>query len=710
MLLMKEPNELIRYAKQGIYEDGKAIAVKLPSHDWIKLTDKEFEAEALKHINIQHQNIVKCVGYSTTKSQNQTSEIDKGRFVITETSARALCFEYHKNIRLDRLIQERFYIVDWETRYRIIKGICEGLRYLQEGWAADIYMVDLEPSRIFVDESMVARIDVQRPGYHNDHLPPEYKSQGLTLKRTDTYSFGVIIMQTMAFYEDYLNRVEETSEEFIELVLCKCKSMQQGTVGHTLSKLYLQQMRRCIQIALACVDHHSSSRPSITEIIDMLNETETRILKQLQTLDVAPLQLCFMFEPPRKYVSCSLQLTNYGGHRIAFRLVSHSSPTKKFFTKLPLYGVVPPKCTYTLTLTMRKWPQQAPLKDEAFTLQSVPVQDQDLQDLDILDQESIITEYNKYFDNDQQVTHEEVRQLTLKAVSNPQTEEATNFTVATCVWKHVIMYLRCLQRVAVKSRPKSLYCLNKQAEHIPRVIWQPREHAIEIIASLKAQQALSIEVHPTGPWIMTTHHDGSLHVWNYKTMVPLEAFNFTDEPGTVTQVTLNPLDAGSFASASYDGTVKIWSLHSDVDNFVTFTPDEHPEDLVSVDYFPCGSRQNLITRSKHGTALIWDTTKNRGVQKLDGHAHHLNSIYCHPELPKVITGSQDGTVRIWDSFTYRLETIIDLNLGKVCAFGYISGLRRIIVGCHQGMATVDINLPRRPTRKIISDDKNVSFL
>ncbi|GJN38431.1 hypothetical protein PR202_gb27469 [Eleusine coracana subsp. coracana] len=162
MLLMKEPNELIRYAKQGIYEDGKAIGVKLPSDDWIKLTDKEFEAEALKLINIQHQNIVKCVGYSTTKTQNQTSEIDKGRFVITETSARALCFEYHKNIRLDRLIQERFYIVDWEMRYRIIKGICEGLRYFQEEWAADIYMVDLEPSRIFVDESMVARIDVQR--------------------------------------------------------------------------------------------------------------------------------------------------------------------------------------------------------------------------------------------------------------------------------------------------------------------------------------------------------------------------------------------------------------------------------------------------------------------------------------------------------------------------------------------------------------------
>jgi len=56
----------------------------------------------------------------------------------------------------------------------------------------------------------------------------------------------------------------------------------------------------------------------------------------------------------------------------------------------------------------------------------------------------------------------------------------------------------------------------------------------------------------------------------------------------------------------------------------------------------------------------------------------------------LITGSDDGIVRLWNSTTYKLESIICLNLGAVHALGFIKGLNRMVVGCRQGIATVEI--------------------
>ncbi|CAO2152396.1 unnamed protein product, partial [Urochloa humidicola] len=64
------------------------------------------------------------------------------------------------------------------------------------------------------------------------------------------------------------------------------------------------------------------------------------------------------------------------------------------------------------------------------------------------------------------------------------------------------------------------------------------------------------------------------------------------------------------------------------------------------------------------------------VQTLQGHTNRIACVYCHPELPVLMTGSHDGTVRLWNSNTYRLENIFGINLGAVYAFGYIESVRR----------------------------------
>ena len=51
-----------------------------------------------------------------------------------------------------------FYEPDWHTRFKIIKGICEGLKYIHDELEEPIYHLDLKPDNILLDKDMVPKI------------------------------------------------------------------------------------------------------------------------------------------------------------------------------------------------------------------------------------------------------------------------------------------------------------------------------------------------------------------------------------------------------------------------------------------------------------------------------------------------------------------------------------------------------------------------
>ena len=50
--------------------------------------------------------------------------------------------------------------LDWDTRYKIIRGICYGLHYLHEEWQVSTPIIhrDLKPANILFDDDMVPKI------------------------------------------------------------------------------------------------------------------------------------------------------------------------------------------------------------------------------------------------------------------------------------------------------------------------------------------------------------------------------------------------------------------------------------------------------------------------------------------------------------------------------------------------------------------------
>ncbi|PPE02530.1 hypothetical protein GOBAR_DD00424 [Gossypium barbadense] len=195
-----------------------------------------------------------------------------------------------------------------------------------------------------------------------------------------------------------------------------------------------------------------------------------------------------------------------------------------------------------------------------------------------------------------------------------------------------------------------------------------------------------VAVHPTRPYILSSSDDMLIKLWDWEKGWACTQI-FEGHSHYVMQVTFNPKDTNTFASASLDRTIKIWNLGSPNPNF---TLDAHQKGVNCVDYFSGGDKPYLITGSDDNTAKVWDYQTKSCVQTLEGHTHNVSAVCFHPELPIIITGSEDGTVRIWHATTYRLENTLNYGLERVWALGSMKGSRRIVLGYDEGTIMVKI--------------------
>lgn len=113
---------------KGVLEDGTYVAVKkLNSH---AASGRDFD-EFINHMNIRHPNIIQLIGYCF--DVDKVVWVHDGKRLLADLEKKALCLEYIQGGSLDRYISGEPCRLDWCICYGIIKGICEGLKYLHTG-------------------------------------------------------------------------------------------------------------------------------------------------------------------------------------------------------------------------------------------------------------------------------------------------------------------------------------------------------------------------------------------------------------------------------------------------------------------------------------------------------------------------------------------------------------------------------------------------
>ena len=101
-----------------------------------------------------------------------------------------------------------------------------------------------------------------------------------------------------------------------------------------------------------------------------------------------------------------------------------------------------------------------------------------------------------------------------------------------------------------------------------------------------------------------------------------------------------------------------------------------------------GDRPYLVSGADDRTAKVWDYQTKACVHTLEGHAHNVSAVAFHPELPLIVTGSEDGAARLWHAATYRLEASLSYGLERLWAVGAARGSTAIALGYDDGVVLV----------------------
>jgi len=153
-------------------------------------------------------------------------------------------------------------------------------------------------------------------------------------------------------------------------------------------------------------------------------------------------------------------------------------------------------------------------------------------------------------------------------------------------------------------------------------------------------------------------------------------------------IAFNPKDTNTFASACLDRTVKMRSLSSPHANF---TMDAHDKGVNHVDFCPGPDCRYLVTTGDDKTINILDYLSKSCIQTtVEGHINNPSFAVFHPNLPIIISGSEDRTIKIWNSNTYRLENTLSYALERTWCVALHRVANEVAVGFNEGIVVIKV--------------------
>lgn len=101
-------------------------------------------------------------------------------------------------------------------------------------------------------------------------------------------------------------------------------------------------------------------------------------------------------------------------------------------------------------------------------------------------------------------------------------------------------------------------------------------------------------------------------------------------------------NGNQLASASHDGTVRLWDLERQEQIHVWATQSA----MLAVGFSPNGAL--LIGAGHTGVVYLWDVIRGVLCDALEGHSDIIRSLAVHPDGTLLATGGTDGEIRLWE--------------------------------------------------------------
>ncbi|CAO2822405.1 unnamed protein product [Amaranthus hypochondriacus] len=256
--------------KASIGSEGRIVAVKKLYMSNILEYPEDFDREVRALGKVRNLNVASLRGYYWTPH------------------LQLLVSDFASNGSLQFRLHERPFNMaplSWLTRFRILLGTAKGLAYLHNSCNPPIIHYNLKPSNILLDENYNAKVsdfglarfltNVQNqgaPGY----AAPELACQSLRVnEKCDVYSFGVITLEIITG-----KRPIEYGEDNVMILNDHVKVLlEEGNVlecvDQSIGEYPDEEVLPVLKLALVCTSQIPSSRPSMKEVVQILQVIKT---------------------------------------------------------------------------------------------------------------------------------------------------------------------------------------------------------------------------------------------------------------------------------------------------------------------------------------------------------------------------------------------------------------------------------------------------
>ncbi|XP_039050823.1 probably inactive leucine-rich repeat receptor-like protein kinase At3g28040 [Hibiscus syriacus] len=262
---------------------GRFVAIKkLATSNLIQYPD-DFDREVRVLGKARHPNLISLEGYYWTP---QT------QLLITE---------YATNGNLQTKLHERSGSappLSWSNRFKIILGTAKGLAHLHHSFRPPIIHYNIKPSNILLDEDYNPKISdfglarlltkLEKHVISNrfqsavGYVAPELACQSLRVnEKCDVFGFGVLILELVTG-----RRPVEYGEDSVMIMSNHVRvSVEQGNVldcvDLSMGDYPEDEVFPVLKLALVCTSQIPSSRPSMAEVVQILQVIKTSVPQRL---------------------------------------------------------------------------------------------------------------------------------------------------------------------------------------------------------------------------------------------------------------------------------------------------------------------------------------------------------------------------------------------------------------------------------------------
>ncbi|KAF3784047.1 LysM domain receptor-like kinase 4, partial [Nymphaea thermarum] len=230
----------------------------------------EVAVKVMLLMTVHHKNLVSFVGFC---------EEDKNMVIL---------YQYMQNGSLRDLLSGKKTIIEpltWKRRLQIALDVATGLDYLHSGCEPAIIHRDVKSRNILLDEQLKARladfgisraVDMTQtstmiagtPGY----IDPEYYETNILTKKSDIYSFGVVLFELMCGR----TAIFGSGEQYSHIVQWAISKIFRGDIESIVDprikgQYKINSMWKVAEIALACTARRTE-RPDMYDVLSDLNQ------------------------------------------------------------------------------------------------------------------------------------------------------------------------------------------------------------------------------------------------------------------------------------------------------------------------------------------------------------------------------------------------------------------------------------------------------